>query len=1029
MDLTAPTAPTYTAPASLEVGEAIAAMSPTGGADIVEYDATGLPSGLEINDATGVIGGTPDAANSSAETATVTVSDTAGNTDTVDIVFPAVDKGEQTLTGFEYSAASVAFNATAPTLTAPSGAQTALSYSADPSAVCTVDPSTGALTILGVGECVVTVTAAGTADWNAATDTFTVTVQAAGSLALNVDGPIAGDDTVNIAEKAAGFSISGDTGSDASVSVEVEIGTGTLNATSVDDGNGTAAWSVDVPADAAYIAGTSVDVIVSASKTGFADAPDVERTLAIDLAVPTAPTYTAPASLEVGEAIATMNPAGGADIAGYTATGLPSGLAINDATGVIGGTPVAADASTATAIVTVSDTAGNTAAVDIAFPSVDRGEQSLSGFRYSTDSATLGSAAPTVTAPTGFETTLSYTATPAAVCTVGDSTGALTLVGIGICEIAATAASDTNWNAATARFTVTVAAAGTLVLNVDPIAGDDTVNIAEKAAGFSISGDTGTETGVSVSAAIGTDTLTATSADDSGTATWSVNVPADAAYITGTDVDVTVSASKTGFTAPPDIERSLTIDLTAPTAPTYTAPASLKVGEAIVSMSPSGGANFVEYSATGLPSGLIVDSGTGVISGTPDAADSSTATATVTVSATAGNIATVDIVFPAVAKGEQSLSGFRYSTASVTLGSEDPTVSAPNGVRTTLSYSAAPAAVCTVDDSTGELTLVGIGNCEITATAVGTDDYNQATATFTVTVESSGPRSTAVALAVEPASLDENAGATAVTVTASLNEAPRSSDTVVTVALGAGDDTATAGTDYAAVDDMTVTIEAGRTSGTATFTLTPVDDSLLEADEALTVTGVTGAADLAVNGTVITIVDDDTKRRVSITPTSLTVPEGGTATYTVVLTSQPTATVRVTLSGTTDTDLRQNRTTLSFFTFNWDRPQTVTVSARQDDDTEDDIVTISHAVSGADYGANGVTADDVTVTIDDDDSVSPGVELTANRTSIGESAGFTGIVVTGTLNGAPRAETTTIVVTVGAEGGHGDRGRRLRRSR
>ena len=255
----------------------------------------------------------------------MTVSDTAGNSAEVDIAFPSVDKGEQSLTGFEYSAASVAVNATAPTLTAPSGAQTALSYSADPAAVCTVDPSTGALTIVGVGECVVTVTAAGTADWNAATDTFTVTVQATGTLVLNVDGPIAGDATVNIAEKAAGFSISGDTGSEAGVGVEVRIGTGTLNATSADDGNGTAAWSVDVPADAAYIAGTGVTVTVSASKEGYNAPSDVESTLGVDLTAPTAPTYTAPASLEVGEPIAAMSPTGGADIVEYDATGFAFG--------------------------------------------------------------------------------------------------------------------------------------------------------------------------------------------------------------------------------------------------------------------------------------------------------------------------------------------------------------------------------------------------------------------------------------------------------------------------------------------------------------------------------------------------------------------------------------------------------------------------------------------------------------------------------------------------------------------------------
>ena len=63
------------------------------------------------------------------------------------------------------------------------------------------------------GDCVVTATAEATANYNDATAEFTVTVQAVGTLALNLD-PIAGDDTVNIAEHEAGFTISGDTGSE-----------------------------------------------------------------------------------------------------------------------------------------------------------------------------------------------------------------------------------------------------------------------------------------------------------------------------------------------------------------------------------------------------------------------------------------------------------------------------------------------------------------------------------------------------------------------------------------------------------------------------------------------------------------------------------------------------------------------------------------------------------------------------------------------------------------------------------------------
>ena len=273
-----------------------------------------------------------------------------------------------------------------------------------------------------------------------------------------------------------------------------------------------------------------------------------------------------------------------------------------------------------------------------------------------------------------------------------------------------------------------------LVLNVAAITGDDTINIVEKAAGFTISGNTGSEGGVSVTVTVGTTDLPATSAS-ADPATWSVSVPSAASYITGTSVDVTVSAAKTGFTSPSAITRTLAVDLTAPTVPSYTAPSSLKVGEAIAAMSPTGGAGIDEYSATGLPSGLSIDPGTGVISGTPDTAEAGTASVTVTVADTAGNSATFDIVFPAVGKGDQTLSGFQYSASSVAFGSTAPTVTAPGGAQTTLEYSATPSTVCTVNATTGALTIVGIGSCEITATAASTATYNEATATFTVTVQ------------------------------------------------------------------------------------------------------------------------------------------------------------------------------------------------------------------------------------------------------------------------------------------------------
>ena len=369
---------------------------------------------------------------------------------------------------------------------------------------------------MGAGDCVITVTAGASNDYNEATASFSVTVQPAGALVLNL-GVIAGDNNINIAEKAAGFDIRGDTGTQSGVDVTLQIGTGTLTATSADDA-GTGRWSVSVPAEASYITGTSLNVTVNASKTGYSTPAAISRSLTVDLTAPTAPDYSAPASLKVGEAISPLSPSGGSGIDEYSAPDLPSGLSLDTNSGVISGTPDTAAANPADATVTVSDLAGNSATTTITFPAVDKGDQALSGFQYSASSVTFGSTTiPSVTAPTGVRTTLSYSATPAEVCGVNPSSGALTLVGAGTCEITATAAASVGYNEATASFTVTVQAAGALVLNLSVIAGDNTVNIAEKAAGFTISGDTGSVGGVNVTVTVGGTELTATSVEaDSG---------------------------------------------------------------------------------------------------------------------------------------------------------------------------------------------------------------------------------------------------------------------------------------------------------------------------------------------------------------------------------------------------------------------------------------------------------------------------------------------------------------------------------
>ena len=115
-------------------------------------------------------------------------------------------------------------------------------------------------------------------------------------------------------------------------------------------------------------------------------------------------------------------------------------------------------------------------------------------------------------------------------------------------------------------------------------------------------------------------------------------------------------------------------------------------------------------------------------------------------------------------------------------------------------------------------------------------------------------------------------------------------------------------------------------------------------------------------------------RGVTVVPTSLDVDEGGaTGSYTVVLDSEPSGDVTVT-PASDDTGAATVSGPLTFTTSNWDDPQAVTVTAIEDEDADNEIVTITNAVSGANYGS--VPADDVTVTVDDDEI--PLVSLVSN---------------------------------------------------
>ena len=103
---------------------------------------------------------------------------------------------------------------------------------------------------------------------------------------------------------------------------------------------------------------------------------------------------------------------------------------------------------------------------------------------------------------------------------------------------------------------------------------------------------------------------------------------------------------------------------------------------------------------------------------------------------------------------------------------------------------------------------------------------------------------------------------------------------------------------------------------------------------------------------------------VSSSTQTLTVPEGGANSYTLVLGSRPTGDVTVDVTLPTGTDLMLDKTSLTFTVDNWNTAQMVTVKAGHDDDGSADTATPTHTASGGDYV--NITKD-LPVTITDDD--------------------------------------------------------------
>ena len=231
-------------------------------------------------------------------------------------------------------------------------------------------------------------------------------------------------------------------------------------------------------------------------------------------------------------------------------------------------------------------------------------------------------------------------------------------------------------------------------------------------------------------------------------------------------------------------------------------------------------------------------------------------------------------------------------------------------------------------------------------------DYDGVTSDYVLTIEDDESPSEFVNVSANITDVAEDSGSRVVTLTVELDGSPFAAETLVSLSIAG---TALIGADFLsahiisgdisgdnvdlASNDVTVVMPAGMSITKVRLELALTSDRIDEGDDETIIISGSGVGLESGEKATIRINDNDTAG-ISLSKTSLEVAEGGAGvTYTVRLNSQPIGSVKVSLKveGPGKEIISPTPDDLTFTDRNWEKPQTVTVSARDDDERNSDL--------------------------------------------------------------------------------------------